>query len=278
MPSTLPEFERPPVVEVAISLQFKSLELLRSPHLGLLWELFRAEGLPLFEDHGELEPVLEQFEARGTPRIGVRIQTFDDAPPLPRVWFLNVAKDELVQIQRDRLVVNWRQGAQSEPYPRYGSIIKRFRSALEVLTAFAGSQELGAIIPTQCEITYINHIPAGEGWSVHADVGRVVTPWENRFSDSYLARPEDVSFTARFLMADEQGVPLGRLHAFLQPAYRTVGKHPILALHLTARGAPASTGIEDVFRLFDQQHEWIVRGFASITTKDMHRIWRRKDG
>jgi len=263
---------------VAISLQFKSLELLRSPHLGLLWERFRADGLPLIEDHGELEPVFEQFDAPGPPRIGVRIQTFDDAPPMPRVWFLNPAKDELVQIQRDRLIVNWRQGARSERYPRYRSILKRFRSALDILTAFTASQELGAITPTQCEITYINHMPAGEGWSVHSDVGLVVTPWENRFSDSYLGRPEDVSFTARFLMADENRVPLGRLHAFLQSAYRIADKHPIIAMNLTARGAPASTDMNDVFRLFDQEHEWIVRGFTSITTKQMHQIWRRKDG
>jgi uncharacterized protein (TIGR04255 family) len=278
MPSPLPEFEQPPVVEVAISLQFKPLELLRSAHFGLLWEHFRAEGLTLIEDHGELQPVFEQFGAEGVPRVGVRIQTFDDAPPLPRVWFLNAAKDELVQIQRDRVIVNWRQGAQSEPYPRYRSIIRRFRSALGVLTAFAASQKLGAVVPTQCEITYINHIPAGEGWSVHSDVGRVITPWENRFSDSYLTQPEDVSFTARFLMVDENSVPLGRLHASVEPAYRTEDKRPILVANLTARGAPASSGIEDVFKLFDRQHEWIVRGFAGITTKHMHQVWRRKDG
>jgi uncharacterized protein (TIGR04255 family) len=278
MTSLLPDFERPPVVEVAVSLQFKPLDLLRSPHLGLLWERFRAEGLPLTEDHGELDPAFEEFESKGTPRIGVRLQTFDDAPPLPRVWFLNEGKSELVQVQRDRLIVNWRQGARAEPYPRYSSIISRFASTLELFTAFAASEKLGTVSPTQCEVTYINHIPAGEVWSSHADADHVVTNWANKYSDSYLPRPEDVSFMARFLMADEKGVPLGRLHAVLQSAYRAVDKHPIFVLNLTARGAPRSSDRADVFHLFDQQHEWIVRGFASLTTTEMHKIWRRKNG
>jgi uncharacterized protein (TIGR04255 family) len=278
MSSNLPDFERPPVVEVAISLQFKPLELLRSAHFGFLWERFRLEGLPLTEDHGEIEPAFEEIETRGTPRIGVRLRAFDDAPPLPRVWFLNEAQNELVQVQRDRLIVNWRQGARSEPYPRYDSIRSRFSSALNVFSSFAASEKLGEIIPMQCEVTYVNHILAGEGWSTHADLDRVITMWENRYSESYLPRPEDAAFQTRFLMADEGGMPLGRLHVQLQSAYRSVDKHPIFELNLTARGAPQSADFAAAFRLFDQQHEWIVRGFACLTEKEMHSIWRRKNG
>src|ERR1700683_627589 len=269
MASPLPDFERPPVVEVAVSLQFKPLELLRSAHFGLLWERFRSEGLPLTEDHGGLEPAFEELEASGTPRIGVRLQAFDDAPPLPRVWFLNEAQNELVQVQRDRLIVNWRQGARSEPYPRYSSIRSRFKSALDLFSAFAAAEKLGVIIPMQCEVTYVNHISAGEGWSTHADIDHVMTVWESQYSELYLPRPEDVAFDTRFLMADEKGVPLGRLHVQLQSAYRSVDKHPIFVLSLTARGAPQSADFAAAFRLFDQQHEWIVRGFACLTTKEM---------
>jgi len=277
MASNLPHFERPPVVEVAISLQFNPLEKLRSPHLGLLWERFRSEGLPITEDHGELEPAFEELEAKGSPRVRVRLQTFDDAPPLPRVWFLNEAKTELVQFQRDRLVVNWRQGARPEPYPRYGSIIARFKLALDILQNFAATEKLGSITPTQGEVTYVNHILAGEGWSVHADIDKVITFWKSNYSEPYLPRPEDVSFQTRFLMTDKLGVPLGRLHVELQSAYRSIDKHPIFVLNLNARGAPRSPDFESTFQLFDAEHEWIVRGFPSLTERKMHEIWRRTD-
>jgi uncharacterized protein (TIGR04255 family) len=278
MSSSLPEFEQPPVVEVAISLQFKPLDALRAPHIGLLWEAFRREGYSRIEDHGELEPAYEEFETKPAPRVGVRIQTFDDAPPLPRVWFLNEAQNELIQVQRDRLIVNWRKGAQSTLYPRYVNIIKRFRSSLEVLTRFAVLEKLGSIVPTQCEVTYVNHMPSGIGWSRHGELDQVVTTWQNRYSDDYLAAPEDVAFTIRYRMDDEKGSPLGRLHVAFQSAYRSSDGLPIFVMNMTARGRPEPADLDGVFRLFDREHEWIVRGFASITTTRMHDLWRRQHG
>jgi len=278
MTPRLPEFDEPPVVEVAISLQFKTLESLRSPHFGLLWDAFRADGYSRIEEHAELEPAFEEFEASPAPRVGIRVQTFDDAPPPPRIWFLNEPLNELIQVQRDRLIVNWRRGAQSEPYPRYVRIIKRFRSALSSFTEFTTTLKLGDIVPTQCEITYVNHIPSGSGWSKHGELDRVVTTWENQYSDRYLGMPEDAGFQLRHRMTDESGKALGRLHVVVQSAYRSVDHHPIFVMNLTARGKPEPVDLNGVFRLFDHEHEWIVRGFTSITTKDMHKIWRRKNG
>jgi uncharacterized protein (TIGR04255 family) len=274
----LPEYEEPPVVEVGISLQFKALEALRAPLFGLLWNVFRIEGYSHIEEHGELEEAFEDFEGSSVPKVGVRVQTFDDAPPPPRVWFLNEAQNELIQVQRDRLIVNWRRGANSEPYPRYPHIIERFRSALATFVEFAKSEKVGAVVPTQCEVTYVNHMPSGLGWSKHGELSRVVTTWENRYSDGFLATPEDIGFRARYRMDDDTGRPLGRLHVLLQPAFNAVGGQPIFVLNLTARGKPEPADSAGLFRMFDHEHQWIVRGFTSITTKHMHELWRRRDG
>ena len=274
----LPEYEEPPVVEVAISLQFKGLESLRTPQFGLLWNVLRAEKYSRIEEHGELEQTFEEFEERPGPKASVRVQTFDDGPPPPRIWFLNEAQNELIQVQRDRLIVNWRRGANSEPYPRYPHIIKRFRSALATFVEFAASEKVGELVPTQCEVTYVNHMPSGLGWLKHGDLGKVVTPWENRYSDEFLRAPEDVGFKARYRMDDETGRAIGRLHVLLQPAFSAANGQPIFVLNLTGRGSPAPADLEGIFRMFDHEHEWIVRGFTSITTKHMHELWRRRDG
>jgi uncharacterized protein (TIGR04255 family) len=276
--TSLPEFDQPPVVEVAISLQFKVLEALRGPYIGLLWGAFRKEGYLRVEEHGELEPAFEELQTASAPSVGIRVQTFDDAPPPPRVWFLNEARNELIQVQRDRLVVNWRGGAQSELYPRYTHIIKRFYSALATLSDFAVSEKLGEIIPTQCEITYVNHILSGAGWSTHGELDVLITTWQNRYSDDYLGVPEDVGFKARYRMRDEAGKVLGRLHVVLQPAHRSIDSLPILVLNLTARGKPEPANLEGVSQLFDREHEWIVRSFTSVTTKRMHELWGRRNG
>jgi len=278
MTQKLPEFENPPVVEVAISLQFKPFELIRAAHFGILWESLRREGFSRVEDHGELEPAFEEFGTKSGGRVGVRFQAFDDAPPLPRIWFLNQARNELIQVQRDRLIVNWRLGARSEPYPRYVNILKRFRSALEIFLAFTAAENLGNLVPTQCEVTYVNHMRSGLGWINHGEIYKVICPWRNQYSDGYLSTPEDVGFVARYRMVNEAGAAIGRLHVHLQPAFQNSDGQPIFAMNLTARGQPEPADLNGAFRLFDLEHEWIVRGFTSITTKNMHDIWRVKIG
>ena len=259
-----------------MSLQFKPLDALQSVHLGLLWSLFRSQGFTAVEDHGELEPEFEDLEIGRVQRVGVKFRTFDDAPPLPRVWFLNESKTELIQVQRDRLIVNWRQGATPEPYPRYESVMLRFQSALKLFRDFLKAENLGGVDPNQCELTYVNHIPAGEGWESHGEAGLIVAPWKESYSDSYLPTPEDVLFRLRFRMTDDLGNLQGRLHVNLQPAFRTIDTHPIYVLTLTGRGRPQPQDLEGSLQLFDREHEWIVRGFTSITTAHMHQIWGRK--
>jgi uncharacterized protein (TIGR04255 family) len=274
----LPDFDSPPVVEVAISLQFEPLEALHSSHLGLLWNAFRSEGFSNTEDHAELAPVVEDFDPKPTPRVGVRLQAFDDAPPLPRIWFLNSARNELIQIQRDRFIVNWRKGADAQPYPRYVNIKRRLQSEFATFIACLASENLGAIRLTQCELTYVNHITVAAAGILHGDISSVVTTWTNTYSEPFLAKPEDVAFHARYKMCDEQGKPVGRLHVSFQPAYRATTAEPIFVMNMTARGEPRPADFEGALELFDREHEWIVRGFASITTEQMHKEWRRKHG
>lgn len=276
--SALPDFESPPVVEVAISLQFEQLELLRIPHLGVLWEVFRQDGYSRIEEHGELEPTFEEFVRMGGPRVRLRLEAFEDAPPAPRIWFLNEAKTELIQVQRDRPIVNWRQGAQSEPYPRYVHVLERFKSALSSLEKFLGLENLGRVTPTQCEITYVNHIPSGPVWFRHGDLDRVVTTWRNSYSKEYLPPLEDVTFMARYRMGGTPEKPLGRLLVTVQPAYKSGDLIPIFTMVLVARGKPEPADSTGAFQLFDHEHEWIVRGFTSLTTPEMHDVWRLKNG
>lgn len=268
MTPRLPTFDNPPVVEVAVSLQFKPLEPLRAAHFGLIWNRFRKDGYIKTEDHGPLAPTFEEFAVK-VGSVGVNLQALDDAPLLPRVWFMNEAKDELIQIQRDRFVVNWRRGAASSPYPRYSSIIRKFKETLDVFREIVVAEELGEIAPTQCELTYVNHLSSGEGWEDHGELQRIIVPWRNDYSDEYLKVPEDVGFIARHRMQDRTGLPAGRLTVALQPAYRNLDKRPIFVLTLTGRGMPRPPDLNGAMQLFDREHEWIVRGFASLTTSDM---------
>src|SRR5256885_1562370 len=94
---SLPEFERPPVVEVALAVQFEPIEELRVPQIGLLWNDFR-DRYPRTEEHPRIQPKIEQFGVRVPAQPAVDVQ-FMEKPPTPRCWFLNQEGSRLVQVQ-----------------------------------------------------------------------------------------------------------------------------------------------------------------------------------
>src|SRR5262245_33359247 len=108
-PPDLPDFEDPPVTEVFLSIQFGALSDFRNGHIGLFWSKFRKQYPKLFEQ-APLQPVFETFGVppQATPFLRVQIETML-APPMSRYWFMKDTEDELVQVQQDRIVHNWRK-------------------------------------------------------------------------------------------------------------------------------------------------------------------------
>ena len=128
----------------------------------------------------------------------------------------------------------------------------------------------------QCEITYVNHLPAGEEWSRHGEVGNVVGPLPGRTSDDFLPEPESVEAPFRYVFrwpGSEE--PAGRLHVQVGSVHRVADGPPMLKVLLTARGRPRGAGTDDVLEWLDVGHDFLVRGFASLTTENMHRRWGR---
>lgn len=185
--------------------------------------------------------------------------------------------EELVQVQQDRLVTNWRKNAvPGAAYPRYESRKPDFIEKLNTLKEFASDSGLGDLSFDQCEVTYVNHIYPCEVWEEHKDLARVFRGWS---SDYTLRDAEAISVKARHRIDDEAGAFLGRLHIDLDSAYTRAREKkeytPIFALKLIARGKPTADGIDGVVGFLDIGHEAIVNGFTSITTPEMHRVWRR---
>ncbi len=158
-PEGLPDFRNPPLVETVLSLQYAPWAL-TAAHIGLLWQRFR-ERFPLVEEHPPLPPALEKFGLPSPTPVEVIIE---GRPPTPRVWFLNRDKTELVQVQPDRFIHNWRKLGQIEPYPRYEPIREGFREEVAVLLNFLQQEGLGSPEVTQCEVTYVNHIEPSGVW------------------------------------------------------------------------------------------------------------------
>jgi uncharacterized protein (TIGR04255 family) len=276
MARNLPDFENPPLSEVALSVQFEPLEQLRTPQIGLLWSEFRG-AFPLTEEHPPLDSVIETFGVARTSQPEMHLRMFQ-TPPVGRVWFLNQRGSELIQVQQDRFIHNWRKAGEGDAYPRYEPIRDTFRSELARFQAFLNRENLGQIVPNQCEVSYVNHIMAGNGWDTHGQLGNVLTVFRTAYSDDKLSEPEDVRLALRYVIRNDSGEPVGRLNISALPVFRRNDNQPMLELTLTARAKPLGEGIDDITRCLDVGRATIVRAFASVTTPAMHQIWERKDG
>ncbi|MEQ1570314.1 MAG: TIGR04255 family protein [Myxococcota bacterium] len=266
-----PHFTRPPVEEVAMSVQFTPLTALTTAQVARYWEGVR-ERFPRWNEAPPIDAVVEMF---GAPKLDMPrfILTVEGGVLPHRALFENELGTELVQVQRDRFVRNWRRHGNPIEYPRYKALRERFKADLDGFIVYASEGGLGVPAPNQCEITYVNHIPAGEGWQSHSDLHRVFRPLRES-----APRPENIDMTLNYVFPwPGEELPAGRLHVQITSVHRVSDGVPLIAATLVARGRPRSQNSAGVLQWLDVGHAFLVDTFASLTTIDMHKLWGRQD-
>jgi uncharacterized protein (TIGR04255 family) len=172
-----------------------------------------------------------------------------------------------------RFTRNWAKVASGE-YPRFATLYPAFESDFNEFVEFLKDEGLPAPSITQCELTYVNNISADESWARHGQLDEVITPWSGALTEGFLDEPEDVVINIRYVIPSDSGVPIGRLNVAIQPAW-TPETTPMVLMTLTARGAPVGADMDGVKQFMATAHEWIVRGFSTLTTSTMHKTWGR---
>ncbi len=267
---SLPEYRKPPVVEVACSVQFEPIKELHAGLLGLLWEEYR-ERYPRVEEQAPLSPTREQFTG-SPPRFGFSMQgTF----PMPRLWFLTEDGQRLVQVQRDHFIVNWRKLDTGAAYPRYPTLRETLIEELDLFQKFLADEGLAPIRTVQTELTYVNHIEARESDGSRKSLSRIVRIWAGDKAVGKLPEFEEATVQAHYIIRDG-AKPVGRLHVTIEPQQYVKDNTPLYALTLVARGAPPTPDVDGAVASLDRGHEAIVEGFTAITTDEMHKTWERQ--
>lgn len=257
--SPLPAFENPPVVEVVCGVAFPPIPGFTVAHIGRWWDELGSE----FRQVTEVPPLAVVIEGVGPQAQEI----FTDAMPTPRVWFTADGGDRLVQLQRDRLLSNWRKTGADHVYPRYERVSADFFDLLSRFERLCQDGPGSKPDLKQYELSYINHLVQGECWDSLADLGLVFPDLNWRSDERFLPSPEGLDARFAFPLPDNAG----RLHIRLQAARRRDDNQTILVLDLTARGF-----LPDTRKWFDLAHEWIVQGFADFTHRTLQeKIWRR---
>jgi len=268
MTNDLPSYKKPPVVETVCGVLFQELRDLHGVHLGLFWQRLKKQ----YCKNRELPPLVPVIEQFGDQQP-VRLQ-LTDVPPLPRTWILTESEDAIIQLQRDRFIHNWKKVSPKDEYPRYTRVIRDFREHFSAFRNFVEEQELGSLVPLQYEMTYVNHIPQGDGWTSINDIGNIFPDFaRNVSSKRFLPEPDQLNWRTSFCLPDQQG----RLHIVIRHIRRAADSQPILLFELTARGFPKDSSSEAMWHWFDLAHVWIVKGFTDLTDADIRkRLWRQE--
>lgn len=163
-PSTAPspelQLRHPPIVEVACGFEFEPLPWLDALMLGRIW----AEVFSGFPVRMAQPPIAEE----GT----IRLLTM----PEMRAWYMSEDETRLVQLQRDRLVFNWRLMS-SVDYPRFrsrGDTKGVLDSALEALEAFLVWSRAHQSAPRlrSASVTKVDLFEEGRHWASVTEIGR----------------------------------------------------------------------------------------------------------
>ena len=273
MSTDLPHFERPPVVETVLGVQFEPLPKFRIAQLGAFWKRLGA-AWPTVSDAPPLEPQFEQFgeaEAWSFPVLQFRIMKELNA----RIQIRNANGDRMIQLQNGRFHYNW-FGAIGREYARYRTIKPEFDRIFAELQQFLADESLGKVRTNQWEVTYVNQIPKGTVWSQPSDWGTVFCRAALLRADPGETKLESLSGEWHFEIPPRRG----RLHVHLQHGKAATADGPeVVTMTLTARG-PA-TGKEDsalagLHEGLDLGHETIVRAFSDLTSSAAQKYWGRK--
>lgn len=257
----LPSYRDPPVVEVLLGVTFKPVPEMSVAHVGRWWEQL-GDNYEV-RDVAPLSVVVEGFGGASTRQVELL-----EVPPTPRVWFSHKNGAELVQLQRDRFVCNWRKADDDTEYPRFDAVSGTFYERLASFQKFMRGVSDAPLEFVQFELTYVNHIHPDTHWKEFADIGEVFPDLKWRREPRFLPSPETIDSNAAFRLPDETG----RLHVRIRTAARRNDQQPLFVLESMARGVS-----DDIEHWFSVAHEWIVRGFADLTSEAVQKdTWRIK--
>ncbi len=256
--ATLPDYARPPLVEVALGVMFRPLAALNFAGLADLRARWSGD-YPVTQQQPPLPP--SSTNGQGAFPMVVEV----GAPPI-RVWLLNEAQDRLVQVQQDRLVANWRATDGTGEYPRYGTLRREFEARWDDFQQFLVERVPGGVRPLTVEVTYINVIEPSAAHPVAiADVLRAHQPLT-----SHLGPPTQANAAYAFDLAAVDGYPSQLTLAAVPDTSRSPS--PVM-VQISANAAAAEG--KELFDVMDTAHEHVVRLFDEVTTESMHRRWGR---
>jgi uncharacterized protein (TIGR04255 family) len=265
----LPKFDKPPVTEMVVGVEFANLGGLDIPHFGLFW----AEIKDKYPHCAVKEPApsrIEIFEGNDKQEVTLNFPILG-LPPI-RCWYINGQQTWLLQLQQDRFIQNWRKTDSDQTYSHYTNARSRFEKEFQRFQGFIKKQHLGSLQIRQCEVSYVNQIELEKEPGAPFELAEISPYLSAQKQGDSLPVPDGITLNTSYVIPENRG----RLYISAQTVFRHSDAKEILQMTVAAKVIPTSQDYSEILNAFDLGHEWAVRGFTDFTSDKMHKLWERR--
>lgn len=262
-----PTFDRPPVVETRIGVQFKPLSGVRAAHFGMFWR--DCLGIEAWHPNDDLAMLKREVERFDTLELNPPPEDLGEIDSLGvRAVFRSQDERRTVHFQPDRLAYSIvRQGS---PRPSYTDLRGDFDPLFARFLKFAGRYGLGDVRPDLWEIAYTNAIPMGTLWQTPADWHRVF-PGLFKPDPPRVAGLDWATFEGEwyFTMPDQAG----RVRLKALKAVANATGQVVLLVYIKARGSLDDGSGRTWAEGLDLGHRSAVRVFYDLSSPEALAEW-----
>jgi len=245
-------FDEAPIKEVALGRTFLPRADFLIPHYGAFWSQLR-DRYPKVE---HASPIVEPSDV------------LNESVFLPRVWLISDDSASLVQLQQNRLHLNWRQTERMNAYVRFPAIKKEFIDVWGKFEEFVLTTTGQPIQPVGAELTYTNFIEVVGATSANEIAQEALLDWGWAKQERFLSPPKAFAHNYTF------GLPNGNdsLNVAIAAVRRKDSNSEALKLELTVKGKCQSDGSFEEWS--NGAHDFLVQSFKDLTKPSMHQQWK----
>jgi uncharacterized protein (TIGR04255 family) len=243
-------FSNPPLNEVLLDISFSNVKW-NVEHFGLYFQ----KNFPKFSNTKIQHPL----PSAGGQQTGLALLTEAE---LPRTWYEFQDKSYVLQVQKDRFILNWRKVPNlNNSYPFFNEFYSMFETEWKNFLSFCSAVEIGEPNPARIELVYINHLVKGTHWNNLEELGKYFKSLT--FIESY-SELNMFSFNVKYLV---NGVPT--LQSY-KPAKSPTGEDLYI---VELKAAPQINSLDNVQTEIKKANNILVEQFLKITSDLAHKNW-----
>ncbi len=259
------KFQNPPINELIITTYFNPpISNLRNEHIGIFWSQIKDD----FPKSSQQVPI-------GSGETAI-MDVENEISPMPRYWFISKDETNLLQIQKNAFMFNWRKG--NDSYPRFNEHLKPsfdryFSRFSEFLRIHADTPELTIDL---CQLSYINVIRRCEFWSGPEDTQNIIPSLSVPNPRIAFTNPPSFNCTYMFEMSHDLQLVLSTRNVVVS---QNPDEHePLLIIEIHANGRLGKASKQQTDSWFDHAHEAVNKCFIEVTDQQIQqRHWKPKE-